>query len=647
MSTSFFDLKINEIYKPNIHPNANTPYKIIDSSKNINTFKKNINERNIFKKLFHLNKDENYDNKILSTDMKFNLEEKLKDEYNNIKYNKHSIKNNNFKNNLKNFLNDINQDEKLKEINFNKYLGISNSNKKISLRYNKYSDITKNNKKMRDTLISNSIDIIYNSPFNKNHLNNSLNKNTIDVNNIKNLINNYNSNENNENNLIKNDFNNMLSINFNEKPIHKRRTIKRKFSYNLLFDNEKESKPIYNLEIPNIPKEICHYNNKQKSLKKLFCDDYKDIYPYFKEKNSKIYNIQENKEYNKEQEREEKNMKMKNTKTLSNNLSYDKLTQIKTNMEIFLPRKKKKIKTNKIEENMLFLKQEKENEKTLEINREFEIEEEISNDELTEYYIKSNNIVLEYAYKEEINFINRTHMEDKGKSISNFNNDPKKILFCLFDGHGGDSVSTYLQKNFAKYMKKYLKLKEFNYQKEIDFIELFQKIDEKLNDPKYYEIGSTATIVYIAEERHKKILYCVNIGDTRCILTQNNGSRKLSFDDLATDKSEYDRIKVEGGYVSNGRVCGKLMISRAFSDWELKSSGVTCCPHITKIEIKENCKYVIIASDGVWDVLDDLDVYSLSLKAENSKELCNEIVKSSLEKDSKDNISCFVIKLNE
>lgn len=53
---------------------------------------------------------------------------------------------------------------------------------------------------------------------------------------------------------------------------------------------------------------------------------------------------------------------------------------------------------------------------------------------------------MEYSYKEEINLLNRNHMEDKGKSISNFNHDPNKILFCLFDGHGGDSVSNFLQK---------------------------------------------------------------------------------------------------------------------------------------------------------------------------------------------------------
>ena len=39
------------------------------------------------------------------------------------------------------------------------------------------------------------------------------------------------------------------------------------------------------------------------------------------------------------------------------------------------------------------------------------------------------------------------------KAIENFNNDPNKILFGLFDGHGGGQVSKFLQENFATYMK--------------------------------------------------------------------------------------------------------------------------------------------------------------------------------------------------
>jgi serine/threonine protein phosphatase PrpC len=276
----------------------------------------------------------------------------------------------------------------------------------------------------------------------------------------------------------------------------------------------------------------------------------------------------------------------------------------------------------------------------------------ISDDSLNEYYVKKCNIILEYAYKEERNLPYRSYMEDKGKSILNYNNDKNKLLFCLFDGHGGDEVSTYLQKNFFKIMKKYLNEKDEN--EEINFEQLFKEIDEEFKGGKYYQIGSTATIIYITKElvdeninETQKVLYCINIGDTKCILTQTTGSRKLSFDDLLTDKSEYNRIIEGGGYIKNGRVCGKLMISRAFGDWEIKQHGLICTPHVTKLCINKDCKYVIVATDGIWDALDDLDVYKLSLSTENSKNLCDDIIKNALEKKSRDNLSCFVIKLND
>jgi serine/threonine protein phosphatase PrpC len=285
-------------------------------------------------------------------------------------------------------------------------------------------------------------------------------------------------------------------------------------------------------------------------------------------------------------------------------------------------------------------------------NSKKEYLEMISEDSLNEYYVKKCNIILEYAYKEERNHLNRTYMEDKGKSILNYNNDKNKLLFCLFDGHGGDEVSTYLQKNYFKIMKKYLNEKEQN--EGINFEQLFKEIDEEFKGCKYYKIGSTATIIYITRElidgkmnEAQKVLYCINIGDTKCILTQTTGSRKLSYDDLLTDKSEYNRIIEEGGYIKNGRVCGQLMISRAFGDWEIKPYGLICTPHVTKLSINKDCKYVIVATDGVWDVLDDLDVYKLSLSTENSKNLCDDIIKSALEKKSGDNLSCFVIKLND
>ena len=53
-----------------------------------------------------------------------------------------------------------------------------------------------------------------------------------------------------------------------------------------------------------------------------------------------------------------------------------------------------------------------------------------------------------------------------------------------------------------------------------------------------------------------------------------------------------------------------------------------------------------MASDGVWDVNTDMEIFSLSLSSKDTKELCDEIISTSITKGTMDNVSCFVIKVN-
>ena len=271
------------------------------------------------------------------------------------------------------------------------------------------------------------------------------------------------------------------------------------------------------------------------------------------------------------------------------------------------------------------------------------VQENISKDGLNEYYINNSWSVPEYAYKEEPNLKYRDNMEDKGKSIDGFNNDNNVGIFCIFDGHGGVEVSTYLQKNIISYFKELL-IENSNI--ENNLINIFRIIDDKFVDPFYNTIGSTACILFFTKENSKKCFYCANIGDTRCVLIKKNFAKRISYDDRATDFNESNRIKNEGGNIFGGRVYGQLMLTRAFGDSGLKKYGVICMPHIYKAEIDTDDKYIVIASDGVWDVIDEDEIYNYSLISKNSKDFCDIIVKKSIDKGSMDNISCFVIKLN-
>ena len=270
--------------------------------------------------------------------------------------------------------------------------------------------------------------------------------------------------------------------------------------------------------------------------------------------------------------------------------------------------------------------------------------DEIISQDVSEYYCKNASAVCEYAYKEDSNSRYRGYMEDKGKSIDCFNKDANSALFCLFDGHGGQEVSKYLQDNFANEFKSSLPSDNI----ESTFINVFHSIDERIKASHYFNVGSTGCVVYITVENGKRILYVANVGDTRAVLVKQTQTKRLSYDDRASDKNEYNRIINSGGVVFAGRVYGQLMLSRAFGDWELKPYGVINVPHVLRMEIEMNDKYVVIASDGVWDVFEDDDILKVVVNGEgaNADELCKGIIKNALLRGTMDNISCFVIKLN-
>ena len=280
------------------------------------------------------------------------------------------------------------------------------------------------------------------------------------------------------------------------------------------------------------------------------------------------------------------------------------------------------------------------------LNQEYEqsqsTQEKQSDINSPEYYSKGISI-SEYAYKEEPNSRFRDYMEDKGVCIDCYLNNPSTSIFCLFDGHGGKEVSSYLQSNFPLLLKEHLPSPNITQ----TLTSFFPLIDEKIKQSNFYQVGSTGCIIYITKENNKKVIYSANIGDTRSILINSlKEVTRLSFDDRASEPSEYNRITSQGGIVFAGRIYGQLMLSRAFGDWELKEFGVSNVPHVKRVEVGDEECYVVIASDGVWDVLEDDDVGRFCGYVNNAKDLCNEIIKNALGKGSMDNISCFVIKVN-
>lgn len=259
---------------------------------------------------------------------------------------------------------------------------------------------------------------------------------------------------------------------------------------------------------------------------------------------------------------------------------------------------------------------------------------------------KKHSIVEEYAILLEQNAKTRDHMEDYLRCIINFMEDPEKNLYVLCDGHCGDQPAKIVIDRLPLIFEDLLRKYDFEVEKAIT--DSFSLMDEELVE--FEETGTTCCLIYICIENSKRVVYSGNVGDSRNILVRRDQTIRLSFDHKANVKSEIERVKKEGGLIIRGRLYGTLAITRALGDYSFKNdvNGLSNIPYITRTEILDDDRYIIMASDGIWDVINEETSTILcdGSKLKDAASISSIFVSKSLEFGSKDNISCIVVKLN-
>ena len=127
----------------------------------------------------------------------------------------------------------------------------------------------------------------------------------------------------------------------------------------------------------------------------------------------------------------------------------------------------------------------------------------------------------------------------------------------------------------------------------------------------------------------------------------------LSSDHKPTRPDEESRIKKLGGKVTHWgrwRVQGVLAVSRAIGDVALQPY-VTCEPEITAHTINpEEDLFLVLASDGVWDVMSNHDVGVTVMQAALTKrweDVARELCHHAKALGSQDNVTAQVIDLTQ
>jgi protein phosphatase PTC1 len=242
----------------------------------------------------------------------------------------------------------------------------------------------------------------------------------------------------------------------------------------------------------------------------------------------------------------------------------------------------------------------------------------------------------------ETNFAFRHVNEDEHDIKSKNNID----YYGVYDGHGGKYVATYCKEKLSDLiLDEISKLDNFN-EKQIYkiFEESFKTIDFAIQDLSYYTGTTVVSCLVCRTSDKEKILFTANAGDARAVLVSKKSVKRLSFDHKPTESSEIKRINELGGNIVFGRVNGTLAVSRAIGDHHLKKYVIST-PYTSKHTLCEDDQWLIVACDGVWDVLSDEHASETVKLCKNGQEASEALVKLSLNLGSRDNITAIVVQL--
>ncbi|KHN17892.1 Protein phosphatase 2C 37 [Glycine soja] len=251
--------------------------------------------------------------------------------------------------------------------------------------------------------------------------------------------------------------------------------------------------------------------------------------------------------------------------------------------------------------------------------------------------------------------------------------------FGVFDGHGCSHVATMCKERLHEIVNEEIDSARENLEWKLTMENGFARMDDEVNrrsqsnqtftcrcelqTPHCNAVRSTVVIVVaMLDVRSTAVVAIVtpdklvvsNCGDSRAVLCRKGVAIPLSSDHKPDRPDELLRVQSKGGrviYWDGPRVLGVLAMSRAIGDNYLKPYVISE-PEVMVTERTEEDECLILASDGLWDVVSNetaCGVVRMCLKADGSDRACSDasilLTKLALARHSSDNVSVVVVDL--
>ncbi|KAG6514921.1 probable protein phosphatase 2C 8 [Zingiber officinale] len=262
----------------------------------------------------------------------------------------------------------------------------------------------------------------------------------------------------------------------------------------------------------------------------------------------------------------------------------------------------------------------------------------------------------------------RREMEDAVSVAPEFAAPSRHDFFGVYDGHGGAGVAHLCRERLHVVLSEEAAdggwpRVEGRWREVMSAS--FSRLDEEVEAMTWGEssertMGSTAVVAVVGTNR----IVVANCGDSRAVLCRGGAAVPLSFDHKADRPDEIERIEAAGGRVINWegyRVSGVLATSRSIGDYYLKPFVIPK-PDVTVTERTDKDEFLILASDGLWDVVSNESACRIARQCLNGRtakmfpdavggstptEAAALLTKLAILRGSEDNISVVVVQLKQ
>jgi len=219
-------------------------------------------------------------------------------------------------------------------------------------------------------------------------------------------------------------------------------------------------------------------------------------------------------------------------------------------------------------------------------------------------------------------------------------------VFGIFDGHNGHEGAEYAKNNFPVFFKE-------AYGSTLDKMKIaLRKIENSDLFKRNERCGTTAILACI--DSKKENIFIANVGDSRLLLEKNGTVDFVTEDQKPNRSDEKMRIELSRGTVSfyegTWRVDCYLAMSRVIGNWFIKRTGhVIADPECFMKQLTPENKFLVIASDGLWDGMNNVDLVKFLTNYNHKvseKIIAWTLGLKAMEK-SKDNVTVMVVNLQK